>query len=244
MNRKAIATVCSTVVVALLTLVFLVTVMKGGRQAQAQSADEANGQASQNPITVQVTTPSVRALTRTLRLPATLMADEDVELLAKASGYISRITVDIGSRVKKGDVLAVIDVPEMMDELRQAEAVLEAKRSKVIQAKAMADTARAEVQRFVAEYALKKLTNDRKAKLRDENAIPEQELDEAKNELHVADALRTIARAVSAMALARAIIGGVIAAAVLSLVVVPCLYVVFKRETPESQVPAVVPAGA
>ena len=44
--------------------------------------------------------------------------------------------------------------------------------------------------------------------------------------------------------LARAIIGGVIAAAVLSLVVVPCLYVVFKRETPESQVPAVVPAGA
>lgn len=44
--------------------------------------------------------------------------------------------------------------------------------------------------------------------------------------------------------LARAIIGGVIAAAFLSLVVVPCLYVVFKRETPESQVPAVLPAGA
>ena len=194
MNRKVIATVCGTVVVALLTLVFLVTVMKGG-QAQAQSADEANGQASQNPITVQVTTPSVRALTRTLRLPATLTADEDVELVANASGYISRITVDIGSRVGNGDVLVEIDIPEMLDELHQAEAVLEAKRSKVIQADAMLETAQAEVRRFAAEHDLKKLTTGRKVKLRAQNAIPEQELDEANSELDVAAALEKIAEA-------------------------------------------------
>ncbi len=100
MNRKAIVTICGTVVVALVTLVFLVTVMTGGRQAQAQSADEAKSAAAE-PLSVEVTRPTRRPLTRTLHMPATLRADEQVDMLAKTSGYVAEVMVDIGSRVKK-----------------------------------------------------------------------------------------------------------------------------------------------
>ena len=194
MNRKTIATVCGTVVVALVTLVFLVTVMKGERQAQAQSADEAKSAAAE-PLSVEVTRPTRRPLTRTLHMPATLRADEQVDMLAKTNGYVVDVTVDIGSRVKKGDVLATIDVPEMRDELRQAEAIQAAREAKVTQAEALRETAKAEVQRFAAEYALQKITHDRKVELRKQNVIPEQELDESKNEIAVAEAFQKIARA-------------------------------------------------
>ncbi len=194
MNRKAIVTICGTVVVALVTLVFLVTVMTGGRQAQAQSADEAKSAAAE-PLSVQVTRPTRRSLTRTLHMPATLRADEQVDMLAKTNGYVADVAVDIGSRVKKGDVLATIDVPEMKDELRQAEAIQAAREAKVTQAEALRETAKAEVQRFAAEYALQKITHDRKVELRKQNVIPEQELDESKNEIAVAEAFQKIARA-------------------------------------------------
>ena len=194
MNRKAIVTICGTVVVALVTLVLLVTVMTGGRQAQAQSADEAKSAAAE-PLAVEVTRPTRRALTRTLHMPATLLADEQVNMFAKTSGYVAEVVVDIGSRVKKSDVLATIDVPEMKDELRQAEAIQAAKNAKVTQAEALRETAKAEVQRYAAEYALQKITHDRKVELRKQNVIPEQELDEAKNQLAVAEAFQRIARA-------------------------------------------------
>ncbi len=194
MNRKTIATVCGTVVVALVTLAFLVTVMKGGRQAQAQSADEAKPAAAE-PLSVEVTRPTRRPLTRTLHMPATLRADEQVDMLAKTNGYVADVVVDIGSRVEKGDVLATIDVPEMRDELRQAEAIQAAREAKVTQAEALRETAKAEVQRFAAEYALQKITHDRKVQLRKQNVIPEQELDESKNEIAVAEAFQKIAAA-------------------------------------------------
>ncbi len=197
MKKNVLAQVFGAIFVLAVVVVAVVNMSTsdaGGQSSPSDSERDADTSGAQ-PVPVEVTKPVRRPLTRTLAMPATLMADEHVDLLAKTSGYISAINVDIGSRVGKGDVLIIIDVPEMMDELRQVEAVLEAKRSKVIQARAMTETARAEVQRFAAEYELRKITNDRKVELHDQNVIPEQELDEAKSELDVAEALRQIAQA-------------------------------------------------
>ncbi len=194
MNKKFLGQVVGTIFIAALAVTAVVSMTP--TDAEGQSGTGApNAEASTKAELVEVTQPERRTLTRTLTMPATLLADEQVELLAKTSGYVAEINVDIGSRVKKGDVLAVIDVPEMMDELRQGQAVLEAKKSKVIQAGAMLETAQAEVRRFAAEHDLKKLTTGRKVKLRAQNAIPEQELDEANSELDVAAALEKIAEA-------------------------------------------------
>lgn len=48
---------------------------------------------------------------RQLDLPGTTMAFDSATIFARATGYISKRMVDIGSRVKAGDVLAVIAAP-------------------------------------------------------------------------------------------------------------------------------------
>src|SRR3989304_650035 len=63
------------------------------------------------PRSVEVTTPQRQNMSRFLDVPATMEAYEQADLYAKTSGYISEVRVDIGDRVKAGDVLAVIDVP-------------------------------------------------------------------------------------------------------------------------------------
>jgi RND family efflux transporter MFP subunit len=57
-------------------------------------------------------------------LPATTLAFTTANMFARVSGYISKRKVDIGDRVKKGDLLAYISAPEIEYELAQAEATL------------------------------------------------------------------------------------------------------------------------
>ncbi|KTD28067.1 MULTISPECIES: efflux RND transporter periplasmic adaptor subunit [Legionella] len=57
-------------------------------------------------------------------LPATVQAWHDATIYARTNGYIKKWYVDIGSRVKEGDLLAEIEAPEVNAQLHQAEADL------------------------------------------------------------------------------------------------------------------------
>ena len=57
-------------------------------------------------------------------LPGTIQAFDSATLHARATGYIGKRNVDIGSRVHAGDVLAVISAPELDQQLAQARAQL------------------------------------------------------------------------------------------------------------------------
>lgn len=61
---------------------------------------------------------------RALSLPGTTNAFESATIYARQSGYIAQRMVDIGSKVKQGDLLAVIASPEIDDQLTQARAQL------------------------------------------------------------------------------------------------------------------------
>ena len=50
---------------------------------------------------------------KTISLPGDLFPDENIQIRAKVPGYIKKLNVDIGSRVRKGQVLALIDAPEI-----------------------------------------------------------------------------------------------------------------------------------
>lgn len=195
MNRKMLTTASMTVVIIILTILVTRDMVSSGPGGSAVAQGPSDNAAADNAVTVEVTTPERRPLTRSLRMPATLLAGEMAELYAKTSGYIDEINVDIGDRVSKGDALLIIDVPEMGDELRHAQAVLEARRAKVEQAQAMITIARAEVQRYKAELDLKTINMGRKQALRGGNAIPQQELDEAESEREIAVAQMNIAEA-------------------------------------------------
>jgi RND family efflux transporter MFP subunit len=60
-----------------------------------------------------------------IHLPATTQAFDAATIYARQSGYISQRRVDIGSRVKTNDLLAVISAPEVDDQLTQARAQLQ-----------------------------------------------------------------------------------------------------------------------
>src|SRR6516162_6387815 len=62
--------------------------------------------------------------TMSVTLPATTSPFEAADIFARASGYIEKRNVDIGSRVKAGDLLAVITAPELDHQIAQAEGSL------------------------------------------------------------------------------------------------------------------------
>jgi RND family efflux transporter MFP subunit len=162
------------------------------------------GQETAHPV--EVAQPVKAPLRRDLRIPGTLAAWEVADLYAKTSGYVISVEVDIGSRVSAGDVLLRLDVPEMAEDLRQAEAELDARRAAVQAASAQAERARlaaesaaASEHRAEAEAALARITATRKAQLHEARAISSQELDEASSQLAVAEAaLRMAAAGVAA----------------------------------------------
>ena len=59
-----------------------------------------------------------------LALPATLQAYSDSPIYARTNGYVSHWYADIGAHVHQGQLLALIDSPEVDQELNQARAVL------------------------------------------------------------------------------------------------------------------------
>jgi RND family efflux transporter MFP subunit len=98
--------------------------------------------------------PSVRTMIveedlrpRTIELPGNMAAFEHATIYARATGYISVRRVDIGSKVRKGDVLAVIAAPDLDQQLAQARAQLVQFEAAVQQAQANADLGRVTNQR-------------------------------------------------------------------------------------------------
>jgi multidrug efflux pump subunit AcrA (membrane-fusion protein) len=73
---------------------------------------------------VAVTRPQVGKADNDLSLPSTLQAFSDSPVYARASGYVAHWYADIGTPVRKGQLLAVIESPEVDQELNQARATL------------------------------------------------------------------------------------------------------------------------
>ena len=63
-------------------------------------------------------------LNREVTIPAEFRPYEEVELHAKVSGYVSEMKVDFGDRVKAGQLMATLEVPELLDDLHSAMAAV------------------------------------------------------------------------------------------------------------------------
>ncbi|MBN9119727.1 MAG: efflux RND transporter periplasmic adaptor subunit, partial [Planctomycetes bacterium] len=179
---------------------------------------------------IAVVKPDRRAVKRVIEQPGTVMAFEETVLFAKLSGYVGRIEddpdkkdrppgtrqIDIGSRVKKDQVLAVLAVPELEEEWKQkvalikqagaevvqAEKSVEAARAAVASAESQVAVAEAGVERAQAQYERWQKEVDRIAKLLTGGVGDSQTLDETRNQLRAAEAGRkeATARVVSAQA--------------------------------------------
>ena len=88
-----------------------------------------------------------------LSLAATTQAIQDAIIYARTSGYLRKRYVDIGDRVRTGQLLAVIDSPEIDQQLRQAKADLRQSEKNLDLQKANLDLARATLGRYQAADA-------------------------------------------------------------------------------------------
>ena len=68
-------------------------------------------------IVVKVVTPEQRSFTSTLQIIGNAMPNKQVNIHAMEAGFLSKLKKDIGDKVKKGDVLAVLNNPELTREL-------------------------------------------------------------------------------------------------------------------------------
>ncbi len=90
---------------------------------------------------------------RLLTLPAGLVANQQTLVYARASGYVSRWLVDIGDRVKKGQLLVQLDTPELDKQLAQARASLSQTIAALAQAEANREYAYVTARREAALFA-------------------------------------------------------------------------------------------
>jgi RND family efflux transporter MFP subunit len=107
-----------------------------------------------------------------LLLPGNIEPLYNSAIYARTEGYLERRNVDIGSKVKEGQVLAVISSPEVDQELFQARATLAQSEASLQQAKATLEQAKANAE-------LARLTKERDVPLGTQHAIAQQIVDEA-----------------------------------------------------------------
>jgi RND family efflux transporter MFP subunit len=108
-------------------------------------------------------------------LTAEFQPFQEVDVMAKVAGYVKSIKVDLGDRVREGQLLAVLEIPEMQDDLSRAEATIE--RASAELSAARDELARSESAHQIAHLSYTRIEDVAK---REAGLIPQQEIDEAR----------------------------------------------------------------
>lgn len=153
------------------------------RRASAKAAPAAPRAAS----VVDVTRGS---LASSITVAGQFQAYQEVDLHAKVTGYIRHISVDIGDRVHQGQVLAVLEVPELQDQMVGSEAQVRHTQADIARAQSEVDRAQSDYSAVHAEYT--RLAEAAKQK---PGLIAQQELDDARAKDQAAEAQIGVAKA-------------------------------------------------
>ena len=98
---------------------------------RGESRVEANAQPS---VTVGVTKVVKKTLSQQITLSSELVPFQEIDVYAKESGYVRKLYVDYGSRVKQGQVMAELEIPELQDQLQEDQAEIKNASDQVLRA--------------------------------------------------------------------------------------------------------------
>jgi len=143
---------------------------------------------------VSVVYPAYAPLEWTVCQPGSIEAFEETPIVPKIAGYVQKWNVDIGDRVKKGEVLAQLWVPDLVADLnqktvevQQARQTLAVAESHLASAAAAVAEAQAGLMRARANLAFWQKHFQRICKL-DNSVIDQQVKEETRNQLQAAEA--------------------------------------------------------
>ena len=145
-----------------------------------------------------------RTISNTLKISGEFKPFQDVDVHAKVAGYIKTIYVDVGTHVKQGQTLAILEVPELAAQLAGADAGVRRATEEI--GRAQGDFERAKSTHAATHLAYKRLSDAAKTR---EGLVAQQEIDDAQakdleSEAQVSSAKSTLSVAQQELAVAQA----------------------------------------
>lgn len=152
---------------SLLSIAFAVT---GCNSSGRATADETSAKPR-----VAVVKAARRDLTNTLEIAAEFQPFQEINVYAKVSGYIQKLNIDWGKHVSKGELLAVLEVPELQQQLELDQAAV--RRSEQDLMRAGEELSRTQSAYNVAHLTYTRLADVQKTR---SELVAQQEIDVAK----------------------------------------------------------------
>ena len=137
-------------------------------------ADKASADNPANAPRVAVVKVARHDLASTLEIASEFEPFQEINVYAKVSGYIQKLYVDWGTHVKQGQLLAVLEIPELQQQLQQDEAAV--RRSDQDLARAREELNRSESSYKVAHLTYTRLADVQKSR---PELVAQQEVDVA-----------------------------------------------------------------
>jgi RND family efflux transporter MFP subunit len=165
------------ILVFFLLLIYSTALIGCGEEHKAAADDAANAPAA---AVVKVARGN---LADSLEIASEFQPFQEVDVYAKVSGYIQKLYVDYGTHVKQGQILAVLEIPELQQQLQQDEASV--RRSNQELTRAHEDLNRAQSAYTVAHLTYTRLADVQKSR---PELVAQEEIDVSKGKDMEADA--------------------------------------------------------
>lgn len=164
-------------ILSISTAVILACALAGCGEARKADADTAEAPTA---AVVKVTRGNIAD---TLEIASEFQPFQEVDVYAKVSGYIKKLNIDYGTHVKQGDIMAVLEIPELQQQLQQDEATVH--RNEHDLARAQEELNRAQSSYRVAHLTFSRLADVQKTQ---PELVSQEDIDIAQGKDQEADA--------------------------------------------------------
>ena len=142
--------------------------------SSSQNVRAGNVQSQEPVVTVGVAAVTRKPIFRQITLSSELVPFQQIDVFAKESGYVKQLLVDYGTRVKAGQLMAVLEIPEAELQIQQDTAAVKSATDQVTHAQTEISQVEAQHNVYHLAFARLKAVSDKQPGL-----VAQQELDEA-----------------------------------------------------------------
>src|SRR5580704_1924115 len=213
-------TVLGGIVLAICLVVFF---WISGKNANANQSEAS----SLRPVAVALVKQS--PIVNSLTLSGAFRPYQEVDVHAKVAGYIRQIFVDVGDQVKTGQVLAILEVPELNAQVMGAKADLQRSQDAIRHAQSEIERAESEYSAYHAAYTRLKQASEARPGLVAEQELDDSQAKDLESKAQVSSAESALAESQSQHSMAEASLDRLAALEAYSHITAPFAGVVTKR---------------
>jgi RND family efflux transporter MFP subunit len=208
-------------------LIFVVCVLVFFRASGKKAKADPGREPSLRPVAVALV--KRNPIVNTVSLSGAFRPYQEVDVHAKVAGYIRQIFVDVGDRVETGQLLAVLEVPELSAQVAGAKADLERSQSAVLRAQSEIERAQSQHSAYHAAYSRLKEASQSRPGLVAEQELDDSQAKDLETEAQVSSARSALAESQSQRLATQANLDRLAALEAYSRITAPFSGVVTKR---------------